>query len=332
MELTFSRPIICRHFPDSLSSLHSNPSRLALWALCITAAVFSAISKADSIAVVTPQLRSPYAEIFYEIIDGIEDAVGRSVIRITLKKNGILARADVEARFPELAAIIALGPSAARSVSSLVGTVPVLVGAVPPTLASDSGNLPGIHLAPAPHRVIGEVIKLLPRVGVIHVVQMDPKLDELVADARAEAKRQGVDLQVHRVTDHKQAAQTYRDLMAQMSPRQDILWLIDDSAMDAEIVLPAILQDAWDNDLVVISNNLQHVSRGALLALYPDNRQLGAALGRLALRSQGGGEATGSLRPLATLRRALNLRTLRHLRIDVGPEDESGFDLVFPRR
>lgn len=167
----------------------------------------------------------------------------------------------------------------------------------------------------------------------MYVVQVDPHLQALIDAAIVAAEQSGLNVVVRRADSRISAAREYREIMQSMRSKTHALWLLDEATMDADATLPAILRQAWDSDLIVVSNNLQHVSRGALMALYPDNRELGQALARLALDIHGADEISrGAVVPLEAVRRALNRRTVRHLRLDIGPADESRFDLVFPRR
>lgn len=209
----------------------------------------------------------------------------------------------------------------------------LIIGAVPPTFASQLEAVQGIHLGPSPRLIFAEMKRLLPDLETLYVVQVDPKLQPLFDQAALVSHDFGLELIVRRADSRIGAAREHREIMNSMRNDTEALWLLDDAAMDADATLPAILRQAWDSDLIVVSNNLQHVSRGALLALYPDNRKLGEALGQLALGRTGGeSKALPSIMPLTAVRRALNLRTARHLGLDIGPADESRFDLVFPRR
>lgn len=60
--------------------------------------------------------------------------------------------------------------------------------------------------------------------------------------------------------------------------------MADTGVVEPETILPTVIEQSWQRKLAVFSGSLQHVRRGVLFALYPDNRQLGRRLADLALR------------------------------------------------
>jgi putative ABC transport system substrate-binding protein len=71
-----------------------------------------------------------------------------------------------------------------------------------------------------------------------------------------------------------------------------------------------------------------HVPKGALFALFPDNTEMGRALGRLAAGPPSPGAGLHVLEQLDT---AINIRTANHLGLGVNAGDKR-FDMVFPSR
>ena len=285
------------------------------------------------ISVFMPNVRPPYVAIFEEIIAGIRSVSPRDISVHVLDDADHATISGILASKPRNNAVVALGPSTSRALAAIVDPFSLVVGAIPPALASQLGPVSGIHLAPSPRIIFSELKRLAPEIETVYVVQVDPHLQALIDAAIVAAEQSGLNVVVRRADSRISAAREYREIMQSMRSKTHALWLLDEATMDADATLPAILRQAWDSDLIVVSNNLQHVSRGALMALYPDNRELGQALARLALDIHGADEISrGAVVPLEAVRRALNRRTVRHLRLDIGPADESRFDLVFPRR
>ena len=81
----------------------------------------------------------------------------------------------------------------------------------------------------------------------------------------------------------------------------------------------------------MFSSNPLHVKRGMLFAVYPDNRGMGASLGRLANETLSGEKLSGMM-PLKDVLIAVNERTSRHLAIELTNEMKSNIDLLLPAR
>lgn len=94
--------------------------------------------------------------------------------------------------------------------------------------------------------------------------------------------------------------------------------------------MPMILAEAWNKQLVIISNNPGHVSKGALFSLYPDNTGLGESLAELAKTTATTQRDNVSL--LRNVQSAVNIRTAEHLGIHFNNQDKRSFSLLFPSR
>ena len=101
--------------------------------------------------------------------------------------------------------------------------------------------------------------------------------------------------------------------------------------MNDRVILPMILEQAWEKQVVVFSSNPSHVNKGALFALYPDNEGMGRTLGALADNILAKKRpASPGLLPLRDLLTATNLRTAEHLGIQYTQAQREEFSLVFP--
>jgi putative ABC transport system substrate-binding protein len=119
------------------------------------------------------------------------------------------------------------------------------------------------------------------------------------------------------------AAAAYQSALAAAQNKRDALWLPHDATtVDDDVILPMILKEAWQKELVVLSSNFAHTKKGALFALFPDNRAYGRDLAALAY-----GSGAAAVVPLRAVRTAVNVRTASHLGLEANP---SSFDAVFP--
>ena len=73
------------------------------------------------------------------------------------------------------------------------------------------------------------------------------------------------------------------------------LWLLQDrKIVDSKVVLPFILEKAWQKNIVVFSSALSHVKKGVLFSMYPDNQSHGEQLAKLVLKQSRGTESIGN--------------------------------------
>jgi len=141
-----------------------------------------------------------------------------------------------------------------------------------------------------------------------------------------------LELAVFPVQDLKTALRTYNEIFASADPRKDALWLPQDSTTVEETsVLPLVLQETWNRNLVFFSSSVLHVKRGALFSLYPDNLELGRSLANEARLIAAGNTPASGIAALKNVLVAVNVRTASHLGINLELKRQS-FDLVFPEQ
>jgi len=308
------------------------PLRLAVLALLCLTVVAEA---AGELVVAYPDINGPYRAVFEQIIDGVEQAYSGPVVRLPLAAKGDPNLDDARAilaRSPD--AVIALGHSTLGILEPLRSDVPMVVGAVltPPSVSS--GTASGISLVPDPELLFAQLGEMVPAITRVHVVVDRQRLAWLIEHAEIVAEKHGVTLAVYDVADLSAAAREYQTLLDSMDSGGGALWLLADKrTMDNKSLLPFILRKAWERDLLVFSNSLAHVNRGALFALYPDHRAMGQRLVAVArLRIDNPSSDSAGLLPLRSLRLAVNSRTARHLGLKLNLEAVAREGLVFPRQ
>ncbi|HRD68306.1 MAG TPA: hypothetical protein PKY50_19425, partial [Candidatus Competibacter sp.] len=157
----------------------------------------------------------------------------------------------------------------------------------------------------------------------------DPAYDGWLMElARPAAVALGLRLELREAGDLRASVREFRRILEDADPKTDALWLLADTRIiDSETVLPLVIEKGWQRRLPVFSNSLQHIRRGVLFALYPDNLLLGRRLAELAGRAPG---ALGRIETLRAVKRALNLKAAAHLDLPVDREVERQFDPVLP--
>lgn len=288
------------------------------------------------IAVVYPDIGEPYSSIFVSITQGIQAELAEAPTVVQVGPRSVdAARARLQGE--RIDVCITLGRAAVDAVEDMGLDVAVVRGAVlDPDVrtgaAGESGQPPaGISLVPDPALLLGQLRRLAPRVSRVTVVYSDPQGQPLIDRAVEVGQRLGLTVVARKAEDLQSAAAIYKSVVATLGPR-DALWIPQDpQAIDDRVILPMLLNAAWERDFVLFSSNADHAKRGVLYSVYPNNFDMGRRLARIA-RQRAAAPAASGLLPLEDLLMAVNLRTAEHLRLDLAPDLIRSFDLVFPQR
>lgn len=281
--------------------------------------------------VLYPDMREPYRTIFDDIIGGIKGQYAGQVISLPLGQT--IKSGNIKGWLAENqpGVIISLGNRGRDMASELGSDYRVITGA---TMLSDDNiraGLGGISLTPAPERLFRQLRSLAPKVKTVRVIYHPHTSNWLINEARQAAEQAGLKLLAEPAENIMDAAARYREIMASTRNGEEALWLLQgDPTLDERGLLPLILSQAWEKNLLIFSSNPSHVQRGALFSLFPDNIGLGRRLAEKA-RQVAKGKDFGA-ETMHDLRIAVNVRTAKHLNLNISRADELGFDLVFPQR
>jgi len=299
-------------------------------------AALALASRADApanqrIAVIYPRLGEPYRSVFRQIVGGIEEAASDAVVSIELDQDDSVEALSRELAERRVGVVIALGRHGLQVAAQLPDALPVVGGAV---LASPDDRPPTgtlVSLAPDPRQMIDQLKRLAPSVQRVFVVYSPKENHWLVELAAPAASARGLELVPIATEDLRSALKEFHGIMDAAEVGRDAIWLPQDSrVLDDQVILPFVLQKAWDRSIVVFSSTLGHVRRGALFALYPDNEEMGHQLATSA-KSILGQQRRPLIEPVNHLRLALNTRTAGHLGLNLEAiEDEIA--LRFPAR
>lgn len=291
-----------------------------------------AAAEPATVAVLYPEIREPYRSVFLNIVKGIEDAIKGTVKQYVLTEGDSLSALKNGLDSEHVQVVIALGTSGLAAAQQLPDKLRIVVGAVlmPPT--ENVRGVTGITLAPDPEILFDRLKLLAPGVQRVTVVYSQQHNEWLIERARKAARTRALELNALPASDIRASAIIYREVLNKLEHASEAIWLPqDDATVDESAILPLILKEAWDRNLIVISSNAAHVKKGALMALYPDNVGLGRSLATLALnRTQIGGLKTSGMLPLRDLLVAVNVRTAEHLGLDLVRRGKQEFDLIFP--
>jgi putative ABC transport system substrate-binding protein len=320
------------HLPNHLRRLLVELAALSLSWFVLTGA---AAQTAQNIAVLYPQLEEPYRSLLGKILQGIEQRATERVIPMAISTPAHTAEVAATLQSQNVRVLIALGRSGLRLVKQLqhkdAPAVGMLVGAVVTVSEADVDELIVATLAPDPAELLAHLGKFNPRIKRVFVVY-DPSQNRWMLHlAKLAAAARGMELHAFEASDLRSAMQHYQNILASMDAHSDALWLpLDTVTVNDTIVLPFVLQEAWTRNLVVFSSNLEHVRRGALFALYPDELAVGHHLAELALlQLQSTKSRPGTVLSLKNALLAVNTRTAAHVGLDKASL-QAGAQRVFP--
>jgi putative ABC transport system substrate-binding protein len=283
------------------------------------------------LAVFYPDIGEPYRSVFATIIDGIEDRARGKVSSYPIAMGANPPSLSDELRKRDIRAVIALGRSGLKVASNLDRQINVVAGGVLSVPEAEAQNMLVQSLAPDPALLFARLKSFVPGARRVIVVY-DPKQNEwLIRLAREAAKVHGLELTALEADDLKTAVRRYQDILGSVNTKRDVLWLPQDTTtVEESAVLPLVLRESWNQNLIVFSSNVVHVKRGVLFALYPDNAEIGRYLAGAALATlQPGNSPVHGLQALKQVLTAVNTRTAEHLGIDLRASSQR-INLVFP--
>ncbi len=299
--------------------------------LAANAPIAATAARGTHVAVIYPKLEEPFGTVFQQIVSGIESVVEHPVVSIALAGSDAVEAVEAILRERGTNVVIALGRHGLQVATSLAERLPVVGGAVLASPVDDSGADTVVSLTPDPALLFQRLTTLSPRSRRVFVVHSRPQNDWLIALARQSAKQLGLELVATPAPDRRAALRAYQEIMREAHP-MDAIWLPQDSlVIDRDVILPYVLQESWDRSLVLFSSTLGHVQRGALFALYPDNRRMGERLASSALSLSERRGAAQRVEPLRELLAAVNVRTASHLGLNLD-DSLADYALTFPVR
>ena len=308
---------------------------LCIWLLTAAAPACASPAEANgqkegTIAVIYPDIGEPYLGIFMQIIKGIDEQAKVPVARYTVKSNTNIDELNNTLRRQNTRVVIALGRQGMKAVSTLDRNIGVIVGGILSVPENEINELPLNSLSPDPALLFAQMKSLMPKARRILTVYNPRQSNWIIRMATEAARSQGLELVAYEAQDLRSAMRAYQDIFASANNRHDAIWLPQDSiAVEEGSALPLVLNESWNRNFAVFSSSFDHVRRGALFALYPDNTGLGRHLASSALSFLNSGRYSAhGMVPLRSVQIAINLRTAKHL--ELSPDTQQSFDVSFP--
>ena len=305
---------------------------LAFFAAISSGSAFSDGQKkgAENFAVIYPEVRAPFTAIFREIINGIDEQLEKGFIEISLPQKITLDELEKQLKANHINSAIVLGSRGLRLAAKINGDRKIVSGAAISTPQTCPANVSCLSMLLSPEKMLEQLKKLAPQVKSVHVVYNKERDNWLIEMAVSAAKDLGITINAVAAGNLHANAEFYRDTVNALG-NTDALWLLQrDPALRDKNLIEVILEGAWKRDFVVFSSNPTHAKKGALFAMYPNNRELGKSLAEIALSQVNG--KTYETQPLTNLNTAINLRTAGHLELNISRDQEETFNLIFPSR
>lgn len=293
---------------------------------CALLALCPLLVQAEMIAVLYPETREPYLQIYKNIIAGIEAEYQTSVMQIGVAESTTPDQVEKWLDDNQVTGLVVLGKQSLASLPPDSQRPFVVGGAI---LKPQTPPLSGITLNPALTSLFGGLLELRPTVTDIHVVYEADYNGWVIAEALAAAKQLNLELHPHAVSGLREAAATYREIQNSMDQDSSALWLPLGGPSREKSILQSILQTAWSRDQIVISSNLADVGRGALYAIYPNNYAMGGELARALKARMENSDQTG-FTFLSSTYQAVNLRTAEHIGLRLTKDEMRKFEFVYP--
>ncbi len=292
----------------------------------------AAAGNLGQIVVLYPDIGEPYRSVFSKIIEGIEENTKTKVTSYAVGRNFNPQAVSEELKRQDIRIVIALGRNGLKAAGALDKNIGVLAGGVISVPEAELRGGAALSLAPDPALLFARLKALAPKTRRVFVVYDPAQNNWLIKLARDAARSHGIELVAREAGDLKTALGLYQSIFANADPKQDALWLPQDSnTVDESLVLPLVLQESWTKNLAVFSSNVSHVKRGVLFALYPNNEELGKNLAVSALGMANGDASVHGVLPLRDVLTAFNTRTASHLGLSPSLAQQ-GFDLLFPEQ
>lgn len=303
-----------------------------LLAFCTLPICNNSQAQTPSIAIVYPEVREPYRSVFLEIARGMEQQLGKPVGHYVLQENGNSTDKLInDLKNDHIDVVVTFGRAGLAVAKSLSTALPVVIGATMIRPDEVPQGMTGISLTPAPEAMFDHLKRLVPDIKKVTVIYDPRQTAWEIQHAEQAAQERGLTLIARPTGSLRDSAYLFRQILLEIQNNAIALWLPrENAAMDEQSVLPEVLREAWEKNFVVFSSNLDHVRKGALFSLYPDNFGMGRSLANLALQQI---ETGGKLEPVKLLQDllvAVNLRTAEHLGLHFNSQTRRDFAMVFP--
>ncbi len=293
--------------------------------------LYTPVFAETKVGIIVPELRAPFKIIFDAVTEGVDAGLNQRTSKLTLKKDYDSKDIVRWIQKENIEAVITLGGLGQKASMYVPNSTPIVQGALL-SASPNVNNFPGVALTPDP-KALFDLLHRLDDTRKKIIVVYNPAKNQWVVDlAKRQTAANDVQVVAYKATDIKQAAIIYDEIFSRDDLDSIALWLLQDrKVVDSKVVLPFILEKAWQKELVVFSSALSHVKKGVLFSMYPNNELHGKQLAELILSESAGKNGENNrMFPSVGLQDAINIRTAEHLGLNLSRSKLREFDVVFP--
>lgn len=283
-------------------------------------------SPANDVAVFYPDVKEPYLSVFTQISQGIERANPAQTHTFLLAAEDDSDKLLAMLRRKGINKAITLGQSGYRLADKWHQDITVVCGALP----IQPNGVSGISLSSDPAQLFHYLQLVAPAVTDIHVAYSENNR-WLIERAGRIATTLAIRLHSVPVADVRAATRYYQSLFRKLDNAENhAIWLaLDRIAADDQVVLPLVLRESWQKQVVVFSSTPAHAKRGVLFSTFPDNQAMGEHLLAMVNELHDAKPARARIEPLKSLQLAVNLRTAARLGLRYDSAELAQFSLTF---
>jgi len=298
------------------------------FSLCVYLVLASFAAYGETLAVVYPEAKPPYSEIFNQIINGIKDQSKLDIELITIEGSNKTFKEKLN-KLKNLRMIITLGKSALEKTKSIQTNVPIICGAI--IRSTKYNNCTGVSLIINPARFVESVKHASADINTINYIYRKNNNSELLQHANRAAKANKIQLTAHQVNSSIELIKLIDNIFNNIDPTNSIVWIGRSVIrLNSELVFPMILERAWEKRIAVITDNVVLVKRGFLISLYNDYYQMGSEIALLSEDALNGKVLPETLLLSNAYKTAFNKRTASNVSVELSIDFTNKPLLIFP--
>ncbi len=280
---------------------------------------------ADTAVVIYPEATSPYQTVFESIIKGYKERFQGRVI--TQQVSSTFQHLDSD--YPDADVMVALSKDPLNHALKNTDSIPIVAGLI--DIFPDDARVSGVRLHVYPASFYALFEKFIPGKKKIFFVYRE-KYNDLAQAAVSLGERNDYRVTLVPVKTIKDAVQQIDSVTKRNTNTNDAIVYLSRGvvSLNADIIIPLIMKNSWDNKLPVVSELPSHTKRGLLFSLYPDYTELGRQLADLSLNVLSGADKTVLFNTANQL--SVNLRTAQHLGLDTNAIIAEDIDVIFPSK
>lgn len=296
----------------------------------------SCLCRAET-GILYPDLRAPYNKIIENIIQGSEEELRKKTKASVrhFKSDNETKPFEIEnwVNQHNISEVISLGYSNYKLLknTNLSNTKVILGGIITPPKDSPYSIL---SFTPDPTPLFKSALTLRPSIENIHYIYEQGKQQWILDIAIKAAIELNINLKLDASNSASETAQKYQKLLSSLNSeaiKTSAIWIPQNSIQKNKPLLNKVLQDSWDNKIIIISSSLSDVKRGALISVYPDNKAIGKQLAQLLHSTNASTKDNLPLQlPNKNLFHAINTRTAEHLGIHLKRQEIIKYDFIYP--